>query len=729
MATSGSTSVSFTSWDTLKFSWWENSQSIANNTTTIGWKLELIAGSSGCIDSTASKDWSVTVNGTKYSGTNKIGISNNATKTLASGTTTISHNSDGTKTFSYSFSQEIAIYWGSTYIGSKSGSGTGTLDTIPRKSTLSVGNGVLGSTQTLTVTRQSNSFTHTITASCGGETVNICNKSTATSINFTPFLKWASENTTGTSVSVKYTITTYNGNTSIGSNSYTVTCSIPSNVAPTCSIEVTDPTGYADIYGGFIKGLSKFKVVVTPTISYGSAIASYSTKANDATYTAASFTTDVLKSSGSLTVKATVKDKRGRSGSASVSKTVLDYSAPVINKLTVGRCNADGTANDQGEYAKVTFSGLITSLNNKNSASYKLQYKKSGSSGDPTEVILTDYDGLYSVTDGTYIFAADTGSSYDVKIFAIDDFDSTPRTTSVSTGFTLMHWLASGRGMAIGKVAELEDTLDVKMRTVIRGDEYASGTSESGQLIIGDPYGYHIAFDNNEIMAKSNATTPSQLNVNSDGGLVVIGGSLTTGGNINMPNNTSISIKNSSGAARPVVLMNSENTTSFGYGGWANSEGTSVFEGNNILIRSRGYVSVISPYSGITEERYYGYCKTLWTGGHYMTADQTVTLSQGVQNQPNGIILVFSQYANWDSQNAHFVQFFVPKGFVAAFPGSGSSFLMFRHTVLAPCTKYLYINNTTITGHANNDMNTTANAASGIKWEMDAFVLRAVYGV
>ena len=104
MATSGSSSVTVTSWDTLKFSWETTSQSIANNTSTISWKLQLISGSSGRIDSSASKNWSVTVNGTKYSGTNTVGIANNTTKTLASNTSAIAHNSNGTKTFSYSFS-------------------------------------------------------------------------------------------------------------------------------------------------------------------------------------------------------------------------------------------------------------------------------------------------------------------------------------------------------------------------------------------------------------------------------------------------------------------------------------------------------------------------------------------------------------------------------------------------------------------------------------------------
>lgn len=130
---SGSKSLTITSWDTLKFSWWENSQSIANNSTVVGWKMELVAGSSGRISSTVSKVWAVTVNGTQYEGSNTVGISNNSTKTLASGTTTIYHGSDGTKTFSYSFAQQFGITFSGTYIGTKSSSGSGTLTTIPRE--------------------------------------------------------------------------------------------------------------------------------------------------------------------------------------------------------------------------------------------------------------------------------------------------------------------------------------------------------------------------------------------------------------------------------------------------------------------------------------------------------------------------------------------------------------------------------------------------------------------
>ena len=112
MATSGSTTVNVVSggYIKLKYSWTAGTQNIASNYTPISWKLELISTGSGAnIQSTASKDYSVTTNGNKKSGTNTIGLSAGATKTLASGTQNIYHNSDGTKSFSYSFSQEIAI--------------------------------------------------------------------------------------------------------------------------------------------------------------------------------------------------------------------------------------------------------------------------------------------------------------------------------------------------------------------------------------------------------------------------------------------------------------------------------------------------------------------------------------------------------------------------------------------------------------------------------------------
>lgn len=438
---------------------WTATQSVANNTSTINWTLEAVGGTSNWY---AERTLKVVIAGnTVFTKTNRVERYKGVIKT---GSLTLTHDSAGQKSFSASI--EATVYYASGI--NSTGSKTFTLDTIPRKSTLTVGNGTLGTAQALTVTRLSNSFTHTITATCGSASTTICTKSSSTSVSFTPPIAWASQNTTGTSVAVKYTITTYSGSTSVGSNTYSKTCTIPASVVPSCTLSVSDPTGYLTKFGAYIKGKSKFKVTVTPTIAYGSAIASYSTTANGSTYTSASFTTGALNSSGSLTVKATVKDKRGRSGTASTPLTVWDYSAPNVSKLVVRRCDADGTVNDQGECVQVEFSAAVTSLSNKNTASYVLKYKKS-SDTSYTSVTLTDYANVYTVTNITYIFPAESGSSYDVQLSITDVFGTVTSNTSASTAFTLMHFKANGTGMGIGKVSELDNVLDIGMTSRFQG--------------------------------------------------------------------------------------------------------------------------------------------------------------------------------------------------------------------------------------------------------------------
>lgn len=476
MATSGSVNVTATKYDTLRFRWSLSNQSVANNTSSVSWWLELVSGAYGKISSSASKKWSVSVNGTNYSGSNSVSIGNNATKTLASGTTTITHNSDGTKTFSFSFSQEFAITFSGSWVGTKSGSGSGVLTTIPRKSTLTVANGTLGTAQTITISRASSSFTHTLTYKCGSAGGTIATKSTATGFTFTPPISLSSQNTAGTSVTIVYTLTTYSGSTGIGSNTYSRTYSIPASVKPSCTVQVLDGTNYQSTYGNLVKGLSTLKIKVTGTTSYSSPIASYNVTADGKKYTSAEFTTPALSAAGTVSVSATVTDKRGRTSSAvTASFSVIDYNPPVITSLAVHRCDAAGSDNDQGEYIKATFSATITDLNSKNSAAYKLRYKKT-SEEDFTEVAFPDLAGEYQVTNKSYIFAADGNASYNVEIVATDDIREVKQATSASTAFTLINWKSDGTGFAFGKVAEESNTLQNALALNQLGNRYAMGS-------------------------------------------------------------------------------------------------------------------------------------------------------------------------------------------------------------------------------------------------------------
>lgn len=481
MATSGSTSVKVTNWNTLKFSWEVTSQSVVNNTSTVKWTLQLIAGSDGRIDSSASKKWSVTVNGTEFSGTNTVGIANNATKTLASDTITIAHASNGTKTFSYSFSQQFSITFDGASLGTKSGSGSGTLDTIARKSSMSASNGTLGTAQTLTVTKYDSNFTHTITYKCGSATGTVTTQSSSTSISWTPPLDLAKQAPSATAVSITFTITTYTGSTSIGSNTKTISCAIPASVKPTVSLSVSDVYTYRTTYGAYVQGKSKLQIEVNASGSQGSTIKAYSTSIDGKTYTSASVTTSALSGSGTLTIKTTVTDSRGRTASTTWDVTVLPYTVPKITALSAKRCNADGSSNATGAYLKITFSSAMTALNNKNTAAYTLQYKKTTATSY-TSKTLTDYAGKYAVTNGTYIFAAES-SAYNIILTATDAFSDYTKTATGTSTSMLMSWLAKGLGIAFGKVAELSGYFDCGYDAIFRKNVFMDQYADSEKNI------------------------------------------------------------------------------------------------------------------------------------------------------------------------------------------------------------------------------------------------------
>lgn len=478
MATSGSKSVAVTSWDTLKFSWSIKSQSTANNTTTINWTLQLIATSDGAISSSASKAWAVTVNGTRYSGTNTVGISNNSTKTLASGSTTITHNADGSKTFTYAFSQQFDITFNS-WIGTISGSGSGTLDTIPRASqpscitwpehTQNVGS--FGDTISIHTNRLSSDFTHTLRYKFGSASGTIATGvTTGTTWKIPESLMTLIPNAVSGSGTIY--ADTYQGSTLIGTKYCGFTATVPASVKPVCNFTLDDVAGWDDTYGSPVQSLSRIKVTVNPTLAYGSPIVSYSVSINGTKYTTATATTDVLKASGASPVTVTITDKRGRSATTTYTMQVLAYALPSISKLTVHRCDADGTENEQGENIKVTFSAAVTSLGSKNTAAYTVRRKRS-SDTSYTEARISTLNNKYTVTDHAYIFAADSNHSYDVELVATDRHGSASHSTSASTAFTLLNWGADGTSMGIGKVAEKANTvqigLDVEFLGAVKG--------------------------------------------------------------------------------------------------------------------------------------------------------------------------------------------------------------------------------------------------------------------
>ena len=117
----------------------------------------------------------------------------------------------------------------------------------------------------------------------------------------------------------------------------------------------------------------------------------------------------------------------------------------------------------------------------------------------------------------------------------------------------------------------------------------------------------------------------------------------------------------------------------------------------------------------------------LWTGGYYMTETHKITFSEPASFQPSGIVLVWSEFVDGEAKNQTFHNCFVHKRAITSHSGTGSCFWMSTSNGAYVATKYLYIRDDGITGHANNGI--VINATSGITLTNNRFVLRYVIGV
>ena len=359
-------------------------------------------------------------------------------------------------------------------------------------STIATGNGTFGTTQTITVTRYVSAYTHTIVASCAGQTQTIATKSSSLSISWTPAVSIMNSITAAMSASCTLTCTTYNGNTSLGSSSITVTLALPTSgtysVKPTPSITDSDANGYKTTFGGYVARKSVLSVAINDGLKYSATTASRSTTANGLSSGAASFNAGTL--TGNTTISTMVKDSRGQTGTASKSITVLAYTSPSITTFAVRRTDSSGNPDDTGDYFTVSWAVAITALNNHNTRSLKLRYKRVSASSWTEQTITLS---AYSDNGTTATIAASGDYSWDIQLVLADYFETVTKATKLSTAAVVESRYPGGTGVAFGKVAETSGLFDVKWNTKVHGG-FAVGDNEKVR-IFEDTEGGNIAID------------------------------------------------------------------------------------------------------------------------------------------------------------------------------------------------------------------------------------------
>lgn len=131
MAKSGSNTTTIASYLFLDLSWQDIETDVAGNRTKVRLTLQLRHTGTGVYFSTSK---SGVLHGTSFTYTG--GFNGTGTKTLSTRDVWVTHNSDGSKSQTFTASFSLNITYSGTYRGTSSVSVTASLDTIPRASSL-----------------------------------------------------------------------------------------------------------------------------------------------------------------------------------------------------------------------------------------------------------------------------------------------------------------------------------------------------------------------------------------------------------------------------------------------------------------------------------------------------------------------------------------------------------------------------------------------------------------
>ena len=667
----------------------------------------------------------------------------------------VSHNEDGTKTItvSASFSQ--------SGVSPSSGSASGTvkLTTIARASNVSINGGTIGKTATITITSASDTYWHLLEYTFYSKSDPIVQLGKGiSSYNWIIPSSLASEiptNTTSGNGTLR--CITYNENDiEVGRKEIPMQLSVLD--VPTISdykILIDESSDYSN-WGLYLAGYSRAVITAKATAYNGASISQFSIfiggvgnatvepsgKNEDGTYSL-SYTTGIFTSGGEKTIGINATDSRGLTSSRyKESVTVNQCASPTISTFVVNRTTSDQSI------VTVKCNWTFDEIGD-NTTVGAIQYKE-GKNG--TYVPIKNEDGEVRYAEKgieiTLFETFEATKSYYFKLIVTDSLGGKDEKEAfISTRQVTFDAREGGKGFAFGKMSEM-DAFEMAMDS-----QFYNPATFKEQVI--EEYGHYThltwAGYGNETIGYIRI---AKIIINSawlDSYFVF---------DVIQRHHTFstyyVGFKHCD-SADPVI----ENFT---YEGDVPAYLVQVGEGEWDLIVKKternDFVCVVdykrNPYTNMDGRASVKWLdtyneglpetaivstprkqnKVLWSGGNvgaFMSANKDgethkCDLSKTpISQQPNGIVLAFSQYDQNNNVGLEdYMSFFVPKQLVAAQPGAMHTFQLNTYNYSAMGTKYLKISDTLIEG---NIVNEDVGSANGVSYANNKFVLRYVYGV
>lgn len=437
----------------------QGEQNIAANTTSVNWEMTVSRSSYyHTYNNNGSSTLSLSLDGRNVHSSNPTWEVWDGEVTLAKGSSTIAHNADGSKTLplSCTFNPNNGYHESITVTANIS------LTTIPRASSVSVNAGTIGSPITINISRHSSSFKHTVRYVWGNKSGTIASNVDTSTTWMIP-LDFANEIPNSTSGTGTIYVDTYSAGTKTGTQSTILTASIPTNMKPTISnVTLTDANGVAR---GLLSGNNFLQIVSDIQVDfngasgvYGSTITGYRAEIVNKNHvvTENGGRLGMMNFNGSVTIRASVVDSRGRQSDArDITINVIEYFAPSLSFSAVRTRESPNVIQiiRNAQIAPLLFSG-------KQRNNMTLTFRVAPLNTNNFSVDNGSASGIFTSVHTLTNSAANLAGNYPAtKSFVVigrleDKFTSVEFSATVATESVVMSY-DKYRRVGIGKVAEL----------------------------------------------------------------------------------------------------------------------------------------------------------------------------------------------------------------------------------------------------------------------------------
>ena len=408
----------------------------------------------------------LTVNGVDYPFSGHYRV-NGSSQVIHSVGVWVPHNPDGSKTLYASASFNTRV------VGTLTASNSATLTTIPRASSPTTSKEIVtfGESFDIYTHRKSTAFTHDVYVGVNND-INSLTKiadKIPTDTTWTLPVDWKNK-FPDSSVKLLVRVYTFNGNTNLGRIDAPLVAIKPSSdMLPSATIEDKDETECYKKYGGYVKHQSKIKIAVKPEYRYRATKKDERLKINGELPSVDE--SSLTPQKDKITIEATITDSRDSTITVTKELQIIDWHAPVLTGVKVERCKANGEPDAAGNYVNIKYNATVASVNSKNGKTIEYEITRQGS-----------YDGTQEADElerykmsGSKVLPCHGDYSWEIKVTLRDDFETTEYTMLVGTAFTLVDYNQSGRGMAIGKVAEQPDLFEIDIPTKFNKDFSVKG--------------------------------------------------------------------------------------------------------------------------------------------------------------------------------------------------------------------------------------------------------------